>query len=234
MRVQRLDTNRLGNDYAVGDIHGCFDQLTAALAAVSFDPERDRLLSVGDLVDRGPKSQDAVDWLRLPWFYAVRGNHEQMAIGVANGKHDIANYMMNGGTWFISRTDTERAECRDMFDALPVCIEVPTPNGTFGLVHAEPAGNDWQAFCERLEKPASNNKFRDDLETALWCRDRYRYKITDIVEGIDRVYVGHTPVDEPLQLGNVFYIDTGIVFGRSLTLVNLTTDKVHNFPERGR
>lgn len=42
-------------DYAVGDIQGCLDPLLQLLETVAFDPEQDRLVAVGDLVNRGPK-----------------------------------------------------------------------------------------------------------------------------------------------------------------------------------
>lgn len=54
--VLRLPENTRGRDFVVGDIHGAFDKVEAAMAKVGFDVERDRLLSVGDLVDRGAES----------------------------------------------------------------------------------------------------------------------------------------------------------------------------------
>lgn len=54
--VRRFDRKPLGRDLIVGDAHGCFTKLQASLDAVGFNLERDRLFSVGDLVDRGPES----------------------------------------------------------------------------------------------------------------------------------------------------------------------------------
>lgn len=78
--VQRFERNTTGRDLIVGDIHGCFTKLQAALDAVGFDRTVDRLFSVGDLVDRGPESDQVLNWLGQPWFHAVMGNHEQMAV----------------------------------------------------------------------------------------------------------------------------------------------------------
>lgn len=58
-RVQ-VRANRRGRDIAVGDVHGHFQRLQQALDAVGFDPAIDRLFSVGDLVDRGPDSEQAL------------------------------------------------------------------------------------------------------------------------------------------------------------------------------
>ncbi|WP_156803421.1 metallophosphoesterase [Frateuria aurantia] len=46
----------------MGEIHGCFSRLEAALALVGFDAGRDRLFAVGDLVDRGPESAEVLNW----------------------------------------------------------------------------------------------------------------------------------------------------------------------------
>ena len=56
-------SNEHGRDFVVGDVHGCFRTLQHALAALAFEPERDRLIGVGSLVARGPHSGKAVDWL---------------------------------------------------------------------------------------------------------------------------------------------------------------------------
>jgi len=79
--VARYGINTTGRDFVVGDIHGMFPALEELLASVEFDGDRDRLFSVGDLVDRGPLSKHAPDWLAHPWFIACRGNHEQFCAG---------------------------------------------------------------------------------------------------------------------------------------------------------
>ena len=76
-RIERVARNRAGRDFVAGDIHGCFRTLERCLVKVRFDRGRDRLFSVGNLVNRGPYSLDAVDWLTGGRFAgAVAGNHE--------------------------------------------------------------------------------------------------------------------------------------------------------------
>jgi len=62
-RVMRLGRNEKGRDFVVGDIHGAFDLVIDAMKAVNFDPEADRLLSVGDLIDRGAGSHRCAAFL---------------------------------------------------------------------------------------------------------------------------------------------------------------------------
>lgn len=225
--VERYGLNSAGRDYVVGDVHGCFDLLRSALLEAGFNEGADRLFSVGDLVDRGPKSEQVVEWLAKPWFHAVRGNHEQMAIGVANGKHDLGNYFRNGGGWFLALRDDDKIQIADALCQLPFCIEVETPEGLVGIVHAEVAGNDWRHFTSALENAPSNNKRRELIEIALWSRDRIRTGDQSEVSGVSRVFVGHTPMKEWAVLGNVYYIDTGACFGKKLTLFCINDETVY-------
>lgn len=218
---KRFEKNVAGRDFVIGDIHGCFDLVHEVMWLADFNGSVDRLFSVGDLVDRGPTSEDCIDWIAKPWFHAVRGNHEQMAIGVAAGKHDLALYLCNGGGWFLSLEDSRQQLVASVLDTLPVCIEVDTDNGPIGIVHADIGGNDWHGFVEGLHGIGlSNNKRKAMLEDALWCRERIKGNREGSVDGLHAMYVGHTPVkDEPAYLGNVVYVDTGAVFGRKMTMI---------------
>lgn len=210
MSVLRFDLNTKGRDFVVGDIHGCFAKLSVALQEIEFDPANDRLFSVGDLVDRGPASAECADWLAYPWFVACRGNHEAMAMNFAVGHNHAFQYERNGGRWFIDLPRDQQMMFAELFACLPLAIQVETPTGTVGIVHAEVPGNDW----ERLRHPDKQAE-----EVALWARDRISFGDDSVVANIDRVYVGHTPLEKPAQLGNVHYIDTGAVFGHELTIV---------------
>jgi serine/threonine protein phosphatase 1 len=184
MIIQKFDKNKVGRDFVVGDLHGCFDALRQALANVSFNEATDRLFSVGDLVDRGGQSEESIDWIALPWFHAVRGNHEQMAIGIAAGKHDPTNYMRNGGQWFINLSQSRQQLYAAVFDALPYMIEVKTDAGRVGIVHAEVLHDSWDAFVERMENPLSGREFYELKEIALWGRTRIKSGSTKLVEGL--------------------------------------------------
>lgn len=95
--IRCIERNIAGRDFAVGDIHGHFTALQGALDAVAFDPVRDRLFSVGDMVDRGPESEQVLDWLAKPWFFAVQGNHEDIAVRYVWGEVGGGNYLSLGG-----------------------------------------------------------------------------------------------------------------------------------------
>lgn len=210
----------VGNDYFVGDIHGCFTKLYEELNKIGFDYDNDRLFCVGDYVDRGPESKEVVDFLANPWVFGVMGNHEQMAIDYAAGFAQVDKYLQNGGEWFINLTNSEQQMIAKVFAELPLMIELETDNGIVGIVHAECIGNDWEFTKEWLIKQphiASN--------IIMWGRDKIKYKDDTPVVGIDAVVVGHTPRNVPEVLGNVHYIDTGAVYGAkgSFTIINAET-----------
>jgi bis(5'-nucleosyl)-tetraphosphatase (symmetrical) len=64
--------------YAVGDIQGCYDPLQRVLDAAAFNPSRDTLWSVGDLINRGPQSLETLRFLKGlgSRFTGVLGNHD--------------------------------------------------------------------------------------------------------------------------------------------------------------
>ena len=129
----RIPRNVSGRDFAVGDVHGHFSRLRQSLDRLGFDPTRDRLFSVGDLVDRGPENEQVLDWLRQPWFHAVQGNHEDYAIRhVRSGKVDQMNWRGYGGGWFLDLPEERQREYAQAFEALPVAIEVETRDGAAG------------------------------------------------------------------------------------------------------
>ncbi|MFC5699535.1 symmetrical bis(5'-nucleosyl)-tetraphosphatase [Pseudomonas sp. GCM10022186] len=72
--------------YAVGDLQGCLDQLKCLLEQVRFNPARDQLWLVGDLVNRGPKSLETLRFLHSirESVICVLGNHDLHLLAVAN------------------------------------------------------------------------------------------------------------------------------------------------------
>lgn len=65
---QRIEAKNWRHVWVVGDIHGCFSMLMKRLRECRFDPQQDLLVSVGDLIDRGPDSLGCLALLRESWM----------------------------------------------------------------------------------------------------------------------------------------------------------------------
>lgn len=215
--IKHFSINKVGNDYVAGDIHGCFTALQAKLTEINFDVNKDRLFSVGDLVDRGLESEESLDWLAKPWFHTVRGNHEQLAIDCANDIYEPRIYTANGGAWFLNLPQDRRELYAKAFLELPIAIEVDTAEGMIGIIHAEFPFKLWSDLNIVLWGPNSESF----IMQCIWGRDRITRRYTGMVDGIKEIFVGHTVVEKDFCLGNVHYIDTGIVFGRYLTIFKI-------------
>lgn len=206
--IARYKKNEKGRDLVVGDIHGHFSRLEEKLANIGFDPEKDRLFCVGDLVDRGPESELALEWLAEPWFFSVKGNHEVMAVEYAAGKLDPELYRVNGGSWFITKSEYDQKQFAQILNDLPVAIEVETEAGVIGIVHAECPLPDWAAMINALGDPVDIKRREEVFNCCIWSRERHRNFTQDFVGGISMIFSGHTPVSDPLYLGNHCFIET--------------------------
>ena len=209
--------NQVGRDFVVGDVHGCFTRLSAELDRLKFDCKVDRLFSVGDLVDRGPQSSAVIDWLIQPWFHAVRGNHEQMALDYLAANIDPDDYRLYGGGWFTELNLLQQQRIATHFDMLPIALEVDTPSGLAGIVHGDCPFPSWEELVNEL----SSEDALVIAETCMSSRERIINMDDAGVTGVARLFVGHTPVPRPISLGNVHYIDTGAVFGNPLTVIQI-------------
>lgn len=115
-----------------------FSQLEQALDSLCFDPDHDRLISVGDLIDRGPESHRVLEFLNKSWFYAVQGNHERLLLDSESDADMACSWIaLNGGEWWREIPKSEQPEYRKRIRALPYILEVDTDQGRVGIVHAD-------------------------------------------------------------------------------------------------
>jgi serine/threonine protein phosphatase 1 len=206
---KKYKENKKGIDYVVGDLHGCFKDLDQELNRVNFDKTVDRLFSVGDLADRGFENMECLSLINQPWFYPVRGNHEDMLIDSVVDKcvKMTRLWFINGGSWSAN----EKMEDLEYFgnkiiEELPLTISLITSKGKVGISHAQPPCIDW----DRVENDQLNEH---EKQTALWARSLISFESEDDFDwdckNVDLTIHGHTPVKKVCRVGNAVFIDTG-------------------------
>ena len=149
-RVSHVAENARGRDFVVGDVHGCFRTLERALAELDFDPERDRLFGVGDLVNRGPRSVEALEWLERHFEAVALGNHDRAVLRWF--ETPLGTLPPSGSEWLDDVPEGERGSWCAALAAMPVAITVETPYGDVGIVHADVPHLVWSESIAALER----------------------------------------------------------------------------------
>ena len=200
--------NQAGRDLVVGDVHGCFRTLDRALAELDFDTSRDRLFGVGDLVNRGPHSEDALSWLETRFAGVTLGNHERAVRAWFRGPNrDKPQGMMR---WL---QDIPRADYRrwwKAFSAMPVALTIETRHGPVGIVHAEVPHPVW---CNALALFDGGSVVALDV-ALLGFEDKElaEHARHQPVEGLRALVHGHFIVPSVTTTANRWNIDTGAGF----------------------
>ena len=216
--------------YAVGDVHGCLDRLTALHALIAEDLAARPigapvLVHLGDLVDRGPDSAGVIALLSAGTPIAdlptidLMGNHEQMMLAALFAK-DIGPaslWMDNGGEPSLLSWNVPRGAGLPMWaDHIPPRhlqflrdLKVSHRIGPYFFVHA--------GLRPSVPLP------RQTVNDMLWIREPFLSYTGDL--GVVVVH-GHTPRAEPEIRRNRIGIDTAAVMGGALTCAVLEGDRV--------
>jgi serine/threonine protein phosphatase 1 len=207
--------------FVIGDIHGCERELRYLIDGLPL-AQGDRLVFLGDYIDRGPDSCGVVSYLiELPKqlnsveFVFLKGNHEDMFLsylGIAGSHGDM--FLINGGkaTLVSYGLQSDKPAAREALSLLPEEHLTFYQNlrsyylmDPYLCVHA---GVDPQKSLE--------NQTQEDL---LWIRHKFMIPPHPLPYTI---LFGHTPqhtvfYDLPYKVG----LDTGLVYGNMLTCLNV-------------
>jgi serine/threonine protein phosphatase 1 len=207
--------------YVVGDIHGCARELRYLIDGLPLTGG-DRLVFLGDYIDRGPESSEVVSFLldlesklSLIEVIFLKGNHEDMLLaflGIGGAHADM--FLINGGRATLASYGLEanRPSSQDALSVIPSNhiafyqkLQRHYLSEPFLCVHA---GIDPEKpFAEQTE---------DDL---LWIRNKFIFASHRLPH---TVLFGHTPqptvyFDLPYKVG----LDTGLVYGNMLTCLDV-------------
>ncbi len=208
-----LPVNVDGRDFIVGDIHGEGQLLSRHLQRVGFDVNKDRLISCGDIIDRGKDNEDCLALLNEPWFYAVLGNHEHLFINSHQSIEASLLHHANGGLWTKSYADKKLNEFRTLIiEKMPLSITLVTNSGNLGIIHGS-APEDWQNLNTTL---AHTEKL-----DYLWARSQYNQAKLghyNKIKNIELTVHGHVNCEQLSNFGNQIWLDT-LYRGNDLTVI---------------
>ncbi len=205
----------------IGDVHGCSRSLRSLLKKL---PTRDRILCVGDIIDRGPSCKEAFRIIREEGVECVLGNHEWLMLtGYDKTKPNHASWLANGGRDTLRDFKSEE----DLAELIAFCKEMPYSMEFTGVLPKKivlcHAGVKKGLTLKQSIDLLSSAKMNDFMASILWNR------LPAHLAGTFMVY-GHTPVDEPLLTADICNIDTGCVYRNKLSALLLPEMSVVQVP----
>ena len=205
--------------WIIGDVHGCIKTLKSLIERLPTDTS---IVFVGDLIDRGSKSKEVVEFVRSNNYPCVKGNHELSMVDALpkilkdKSKIDSFNWtQINGGretmdsyglTNFISPPLSQVIDDMRWIDKLPLYLEFPKikdKQGRYPVVSHAPFGRTWSY----RNFPKKSVEYRKFMTNVLFNRDSTIEDNNDIFN-----IFGHTPVNIPIVTNHYANIDTGVCY----------------------
>lgn len=202
----------------VGDIHGCYDELTELLDRVALTAD-DRVVAAGDLIVKGEKSREVLDlFIEDARFSSVIGNHDRAIL-----RHWLREQKSHKRVHKRTRKELkpERARYLAYLASLPPMIDL----GTHLVVHAglRPGVPLSEQAIEDLTELRTLGVDRTSREGLPWY---------EVYEGRQIILFGHWPSAEPRRGRRALGLDTGCVYGYKLTAYIVETDEFISVPAR--
>lgn len=216
--MARKKAHPKGRLFAIGDIHGCVDELAAMMSAIA-PVKGDTVVFVGDYIDRGPNSRDVLDLMNElrgaeAEYVFLKGNHEDMMLSFLGlpGRYGDS-FLFNGGAQTLLSYGISDDKLGDVEN---VRENVPDDHVEFLKGLASSYFRPPYLFVHAGILPTRQLE-EQSVEDMLWIRQDFIFHPHQL--GATVVF-GHTPmravmVDLPYKLG----IDTGLVYGGKLSCV---------------
>lgn len=194
------------NVLVIGDVHGCYHTLKK-MVEEHWNPEREVLVQIGDIINKGPHSTECVQyWRSLETKYGrdmvimIRGNHEQAFIDKSHeGTSELENQKLEDDALLH---DVKPSNMRDWFAQLPLAWE----NESILITHGGIARKGKNLISIKAKSGVLYNK------GPLRRLDKVQVKGHSVVTGDKPVFV-------PRE--NAWYIDTGAWNKKYLSAIRL-------------
>jgi serine/threonine protein phosphatase 1 len=230
--------------YAIGDIHGCLDELRQLEKMIvedatdAGDGER-WLVTLGDYIDRGPRSAQVISHLMSPppagfRRIALAGNHEQLLLDFLADPAANAQWLDFGGLITAQSYGVRaRSGGHGAAAARTIASDLASliPNSHLEFLRSMPISLSLPGyhFVHAGLRPGIAMAEQSD-EDLIWIRSPFLERVREA----DSVVVhGHTPVDTPVVLPWRIGIDTGAFASGKLTAARLQPSASPRFLQAG-
>lgn len=216
----------------MGDPHGAYRAVEQVLERVGFDPERDRLIVLGDVCDGWPETDKVIDkLLAIDNLVLIQGNHDRWALEwIRSGAADLTWLEVGGlATLDAYARRAGRPSPEGLDECRRLSFTVPEEHRAL-LERAEP----YLIECRRTDREIlyvhagwdpDRRPSEQDEATLLWERSFFEAAIRHgpPLTGFDEVFIGHTPTPwlKPIKRRGVWAIDQGAGWEGRLTLFNV-------------
>ncbi len=202
----------------VGDIHGCYDELMDLLNQLNFGVS-DRIVSVGDLVTKGPKNREVLElFMTDSRFSTVIGNHDLALRRLWNGEEVELKASQKEAHRELK---ADKDHFTPYLNSLPFMIDL----GSHLVVHAglRPNVELHSQTTEDLTQIRTLGEDRESKDGTPWY---------DVYDGEKVVLFGHWPASDPRRGRMALGLDTGCVYGHQLTAYTIETGELNSVSAR--
>lgn len=212
----------------IGDVHGCYDELMALVTKIGFyDGNIDRLIFVGDAIDKGPKPKEVIEWLKI-WEACcsfVKGNHEEKHL-----RYHMHERKVRKNPKYKNPMTVSEDFLRNREEMLKITL--------FDAYRWMDSWNDYYYLLDEQQHLIVHGGLlpgckAEDMHPKIITRVRYLKSDTEMAhideitsdmpfwtekyKGPEKIIFGHQPFHDPHISTHAVGIDTGCVHGNKLT-----------------
>lgn len=202
--------------FVIADIHGCHIPFLHLLEKMDLHPDCDRLVFLGDYVNRGPHSKELLSELidlkrKMPHTIFLKGNHEVMLLDYLKGQNKEL-FLSAGGQETIKSYDA------DIADHTSLAASLPESHHHF-LKNLLPYWEDDDFIYVHAGLEPGRHMSQQRPQWLYWAdREKFIHTTYSLSK---RIIFGHFDQQEPLIMSDKIGIDCGAVYGRYLTCLIL-------------
>tara|TARA_R110002050_G_scaffold34397_8_gene86841 strand:+ start:9276 stop:10064 length:789 start_codon:yes stop_codon:yes gene_type:complete len=236
--------NNISRTFCIGDIHGGYKAFIQVLEKVSFDYDNDKLIALGDATDGWPETAEVIEELiKIKKLVYLKGNHDEWterflrdALKTGPTSENHLWYSQGGKETYDSYFNKSEEMLNVHLEFLTNALEYYIDEDNRVFVHA--GFNPRVAMDKQYHMDVGQTK-KGENATFYWDRSFWGYMIEQrnfekvgVIWGqYKEIYIGHTPTinyndDKPINIGNVWNMDTGATYSGKLSIMNIDTKEI--------